>query len=352
MAGIRHHILPRFLLKGFASQIKGDKVFTWLYRKGASPLEVSTKDISVEKYFYGKEGEISADDAITQLEEGYGYLVDSLRNGKTDTKISEPLIAEFISHLAIRTKHIRDSFTESTEHLVDRMSEYLSDFNNVKKVFLNHPRMMKEEFFKAAQGRPISQEQMEQLWIIIEPILPAYFDQERGMIEVMRDEFIKQIKGILPYALREGHIKSLARRLVPRIRADDYASLNWSVVESDCSLILGDIGCLFEVAGEVRFKSLDDKGDEIKNIYLPISSNRILIGTSGFISGQINFEEINNAIVHCSRDFFVYSAFSEEKESLISDLGKDSKYLTDAEVEQLINQLIEQINSGALYDDE
>jgi len=33
MAGIRQHILPRFLLKGFASKVVGQEVFTWVYRE-------------------------------------------------------------------------------------------------------------------------------------------------------------------------------------------------------------------------------------------------------------------------------------------------------------------------------
>ncbi|HXQ36271.1 MAG TPA: hypothetical protein VN843_19825, partial [Anaerolineales bacterium] len=31
MAGKRHHILPRFLLRGFASRVNGDRVFAHVY---------------------------------------------------------------------------------------------------------------------------------------------------------------------------------------------------------------------------------------------------------------------------------------------------------------------------------
>lgn len=68
MAGVRHHILPRFLLKGFASRVDNQKAFTWVCRKDGSPFEASTRDVSVEKYFYGKEGNISADEEITAIE--------------------------------------------------------------------------------------------------------------------------------------------------------------------------------------------------------------------------------------------------------------------------------------------
>jgi len=68
MAGKRHHILPRFLLKGFASRVQGEGVFSVVYRKDGKPFETNIEKISVEKHFYGKEGEISADEEITDLE--------------------------------------------------------------------------------------------------------------------------------------------------------------------------------------------------------------------------------------------------------------------------------------------
>jgi hypothetical protein len=148
MAGKRQHILPRFLLKGFASRVEGEKVFAWVHRKSKPAFETTIENVSVEKHFYGKEGELSADNEITDLESGYAYLIDSLRQQKHGTYISDPLISDFIAHLSIRTKHLRESFRESTEYLMDRLSEYLGDCENGKKLILNNPKMAKEELTK------------------------------------------------------------------------------------------------------------------------------------------------------------------------------------------------------------
>lgn len=67
MAGIRHHILPKFLLKGFASKVDGQEVFTWVYRKEGKVFEANTLNVSVEKHFYGKTGELNVDDEIRIL---------------------------------------------------------------------------------------------------------------------------------------------------------------------------------------------------------------------------------------------------------------------------------------------
>ena len=79
MAGPRQHILPRFLLKEFASRIDGDKIFTWVYWRNGKVLEVSIKDVSVEKYFYGKGAEISVDAEITALEDKFAIFLHELR---------------------------------------------------------------------------------------------------------------------------------------------------------------------------------------------------------------------------------------------------------------------------------
>src|SRR2546421_3400407 len=110
MAGKRQHVLPRFLLKGFASRTVGEKVFAWVYRKHGSPFETVIENISVEKHFYGKDGEITADDTITDLESGYAYLIDTLRQQRHGYEIPDSTVSEFVTHLAIRTHHLRESF--------------------------------------------------------------------------------------------------------------------------------------------------------------------------------------------------------------------------------------------------
>jgi hypothetical protein len=51
MAGIRHHILPRFLLRGFKSKTIYGKVFAWVYSKKHSHREMSTKDITLSEEY-------------------------------------------------------------------------------------------------------------------------------------------------------------------------------------------------------------------------------------------------------------------------------------------------------------
>ena len=75
-------------IEGFASRIAGDKIFTWVYRKGAKPFQTTIEIVSVEKHFYGNPGGLSADEEITKLETGYAYLSDEIRNANDSTEIT------------------------------------------------------------------------------------------------------------------------------------------------------------------------------------------------------------------------------------------------------------------------
>jgi hypothetical protein len=80
MAGVRHHIIPQFLLKGFAGRSTSKSAFTWVYRKGAEPFATNIINVNVESRFYDKDADTTADDVITDLETGFATAVDELRN--------------------------------------------------------------------------------------------------------------------------------------------------------------------------------------------------------------------------------------------------------------------------------
>jgi hypothetical protein len=348
MAGKRQHILPRFLLKGFASKVQGENIFAWVYRKGSRPFETKIENISVEKHFYGKEGELSADDEITSLEGGYAYLIDTLRGKKDGTQVSDPEVANFVAHLSIRTKHLRESFRESTEYLLEQFADYLSDFNNFKTLVLSNPKLVREELVKLLKDIPVPDWQKGMLLEVMELYGPALMNEQQPEIEKIIRGLFEEVKSVLPKAFKEGHIKSLAKNPSPKPRADEYGGLKGFVHTTKSSLILGDTGCLFEVVGERRFKPIDDKGDKITNIFLPIASRKLLVGTSFSAVPNLDIKTLNKAIAKCSYEYFVCSESSSDKEALSSTIGMWAGILSKKEMEQLLSEIINDVESGAL----
>jgi hypothetical protein len=127
MAGVRQHILPRFLLKGFASKMDGQEAFTWVCRKGGNVFEANIKNVAVEKHFYTGPGEINVDDEITEIERGFALLLDEFRQEDHGFEVTNPGLPEFVVHLSSRTKHLRDSFIDMTGAMTSILSDYLAD---------------------------------------------------------------------------------------------------------------------------------------------------------------------------------------------------------------------------------
>lgn len=67
-------------------------------------------------------------------------------------------------------------------------------------------------------------------------------DQHMPDLQSTLQELIAQMRSLLPNAVRDGHIKSLAKHPAPETRSEGYQSLNWFVREVAGPLILGDTG--------------------------------------------------------------------------------------------------------------
>ena len=112
-------------------------------------------------------------------------------------------------------------------------------------------------------------------------IMATQIEQESSEYSFMFKALGPLLMQKLPTLVAEGQIKTLAKSLIAEPRLDDYRKLHWHIRKSEQPLILGDVGCLFEVRNAKRFKSLSDKDDVIVAAYLPISSDTIVVGTGG-----------------------------------------------------------------------
>jgi hypothetical protein len=353
MAGSRHHILPRFLLKGFASKVipranRQDDVFVWVYRKEGKAFESKTTNVGFETHFYGKEGELNVDDEITAIESEFAILLDQLRKQDDGYKVSDYKLLEFITHLTVRTKHLRDTIIDTSSFLFDNLFGYFSDYRNWKayclEYFKRHPEVIKDQLEKVLQNiqasaykkammrQRVKRMPIERIVELMDNDQPEY----ELLFQFLRVKFTEDLQDIV----KQAHIKSLLKNLVSEPRVEHYRQLHWYLHRSSEPLILGDVGCLFELEGQNRFKSLGGTEDVIKNVYLPISSDCMVIGTSLSKAPQIDFTAINEAAAKCSRDYFVCSTSSPDMVRLASMLGKEAQMITQEEMEHAITELI------------
>lgn len=346
MAGKRQHIIPRFLQKGFASEIRDDKVFSWLYRKDIKPIEVSTKDIYVEKNFYGQEGPASTDEIITDLEiEKFSPLCDELRKREGNVTEYSQQIAEFVANTSIRTIHLRNCFRESSERLTTEIGNYIFEYENIKRLLFSNPELTKKILNETLNENGFGQMFSELLFPLIESFLPIILDSQRELLKLTFQRIFEEIKIKIPGAIKEGHNKSLAQNPIPEPRLEDYTNLSWYICKSDTSIILGDVGCLFETDGRKRFKPINEKGETIKNIFFPISANQVLVGTVNTEQPELNAQTLNEEIAKSSYEQFICSENNKETNALINFIGMDSGILSEEEIQGLINDSINDIDN-------
>jgi len=111
---------------------------------------------------------------------------------------------------------------------------------------------------------------------------------------------------------------------------------------------LGDIGCLFEIAGERRFKPFDDKGDKIVNVYFPIASRKLLLGTSHSAAFDVDVSDVNKATSKCSYEYFVCSELSTANDALSHSIGDWAGILTKREMEQLLSEILADLDRAPI----
>lgn len=348
MAGVRQHTLPKFLLKGFASKTSGQEVFTWLYRKGTKIFETNIVNVAVEKHFYGKEDDLNVDDEITDLEGDFAIILNELRTKDVDVAIVDPNIAEFVAHLCTRTKHLRTSIIESTSSFTDMLFGYFEDYNNFKPYVLRylkkHPEVIRGAIDEQVKKMPLNRSQRKRFRQHLRSLpaenIIAQLDKNAPEYEMLFRFLGEKFRENIGSLAKESHIKTLAKTLIPEPRVAAYRKLNWHIFRSMESLVLGDVGCLFEIAGSKKCKSLSEKEDEIKNIYLPISSNSLLIGTSSNTVPKVDIKTVNENFVKCSREFFVSNDSTHS--DLLPLLNTEAQILGKEEIELLMKEIIDE----------
>ncbi|HHT9106981.1 MAG TPA: DUF4238 domain-containing protein [Candidatus Wujingus californicus] len=340
MAGVRHHILPRFLLKGFASRVQGGEVFTFVYRKNKPPFETNIINIGAEKYFYGERGEVSADDVITTLDSEYSYMVEELRGKGDRVEVLDTRGGEFVVHLLLRAKLLRDFFKNSFVYLTDAITEYFSDTENVKKYFKKHPGLIEEKLKKKCKNHSIPRRQRVMFMKKYKEMLPNVIENQKQMLEDMCKYITEYAIKEFPKIVKNTHNKALAEMPPSGIKVDRFKHLRWFVFKPTKQLILGDAGCLYEMDGKKRFGVIYEEAKQIKNIFLPLSSHCMLAGISASES-QFNFDVINEAIARCSQEYFVCSSDSNDLLKLRAIIGEEAAILTNDELEQIVDELMQ-----------
>lgn len=331
MAGDRQHYLPQFLQRGFSSSPNGRQ--TWTYRKSAVPCLVGIRDIGVEQKFYSEAGDQGLDNAITKAEAAeFSLLINSAREKICGVTL-EGNFGRLFAHLEVRSRHLRQSFTQIAE---DLWRKTLNKFHEA-------------EFLRKLIKQRLRRNLVEQLRLRGVP--PHLVDQAvkqvltPGKLKAMSFKFVPILeRDILPRvraAAKRGHLDALSRSISPGVRSRQYGQLTFRTREvTTKDMILGDSAVVFQANGRESFKPFVDKDETVVAAFLPVTPERVIVGENDNLS--VNHEALRTQIAECSLEFFIAAVNSSANANLATAIGENALPLSEEDILKVIEDAIEE----------
>lgn len=329
MSGKRQHYLPRFLLAGFSHRKTRKDYYCWAYRVDGKCYEVNIKNIGVEKFFYGSLSDTVVDDSITDIENNLSALVENLRSSAGKTLDSKLSLLEFIVHISIRTRHMRESYSEAGNSLIDGIKEVMDTPEKLQNLILeriqSEPNFLKEVIERELENRGLNalladdaKKRINEIVVEAAPYLVNNVSTEDCK---NIHEALDYTKKIIPGHVKEGHLKALKKGLTPDKRIEKLENLEWATIKFDShSLVLGDVGVWAMCKDEDHAVPLAWAGDNVETVVLPISHSHVLIGRSEGATSFLDKTSINKTTISLSKEYFIASTSTHVE--LIPTIGE------------------------------
>jgi hypothetical protein len=362
MSGKRQHIIPRFLLKGFAfsdSKKKKDKPKIWVYDKRRdSPFRSTNENIAVEKEFYTY-GDNEADTVITAHESKWAKLVSSLRAGDTSA-LTSPDIPIMLWHLEVRSKAFREELSLAAQKMVSAISDRIlnGDVSELVAVCMKHEEISKyiaiieklvskfgiqcvarEMGFTSTHIDRISSSRDLLYFFFKDYFVPTLRQDEAWRLRVKNSEDFLNI--IIPQASKKGHIQGLFRAHSRPFEADIsfYDCLEYEVLKmEDNSVILGD-SIIMRVTKDRKYDKRLTSIDKMIAVALPLSFNQILVGHPAKVKVNIDLPALKKAVAGSSEYFFVGALESDEDRRLHEIIGTEPNLISNDELDTIIQDI-------------
>jgi len=289
MGGKKQHYLPQFLLKGFKAEIEeklsSNQIFAWHFHNniGKTIRKDNIDTIAQKSQFYGNRTYTDLDIKIGYKEDIHSSLLEKIRNLDKDAKLENVKeISELVFLQFMRTRNYRLS---------------------LEKFFDAVPEAMKKGANEAVK---------ETLHID----MSSFFEEELFQ-NFYEDKEAEKLSKNTHNSMLNKHIDGEKNETY-----EQFCNLNWKlIVFNDNSLILGDCGCYIKNGnGEVTTWI---KPKIIKEVFFPISHNRLIIGTNNEqLPININVKEVNIGSCMCSKEFFVSSVNTEKENNYLKYINQ------------------------------
>lgn len=344
--GERHHYIPRFLQKGFASRIEEEKVWIWQSSANRPPVEISTKHAGVEKRFYGNDDELEF--AFAEYEQKFAPAIIQVAGGRNPNELSQ-ILSSLVWTQAVRTKAIRESFDNALRSMLGELLDEARSTNLAARISSRTENEFDSMFADIVQKLPhderlVAEESYKVPKIRLLMIQAARSQLSNGGFTTMLSRLLTAVTDgeMISEMVRAGTLKGLKKMLDLNTTPNATIPKIWKVVKfEDHSIILGDI-CTFYVSADGRCGGAGRFGEDWMAVCLPISHNSILIGTNGQSEFELSAEVVNFYSASLSADVIFSSRASPTFLSLANKIGTLEPLIDQTEIAELVTQAWQQ----------
>ena len=338
MAGKRQHFIPRFLQEGFVDSTKRGKKSTWVFRHDTQPFNTNIANVGVEGKFYTSDQDTTVDDAITKAENDFSALLNEIR-AESNSALLDSNLPRLIAHLEIRTRNLRENLLQVGEFLVSQFVDFMSNeemFSSwLKSTIYDRPSIIREGFEQHVKEHNLPEFFIEPLMMIATRAGPDLIDQNKPSYVMQAGLFREIFRRDLKKSIKGGHIKALKTSIAPDTKIEWYKHLTYKVVSisKDNPVILGDSVVVFHTESAKLYKPFLEEGDKLLAVYLPISSNQVLVGFKYPYS--ILPTGIQEAAARCSLEYFIADANTDRNRTLQTIVGSNAQLLSKEEMKSM-----------------
>lgn len=315
----------------------------WQVGKSDKPREISTRDVGVGSYFYGK-SDTKLEDRLSEQETRLQKVLDSIESGNNPSQYDDDL-RHFVYTLAFRTRNVRETYVDAASQFMQYFIDSFSS-QSAEQAIMDHIDASLDEVIREGINM-LPEEQQVYIWSQVNQN-PAIWDQLREYVkssppavnglENIR-EGLRIAEPLVDYkkAAKDGQIKGLTNLLGQDIKSP-LPFDSWHVLHTEnLPIILGDC-CVFGFRSNHRPCPLFTGPSDCKEVYLPISKHSVLIGTRENAKPNLGISQINIASAEVSRDVFFSSTLKNDVLTLAGSIGKHALPLDRSSMEHIVEE--------------
>jgi Protein of unknown function (DUF4238) len=332
-SAVRQHFLPQFLLRGFSVRRGKKDHYTHEFRSNGVVRRGEVRTVGYQRRFYGSD---ALEGKLADRETRYANLLQTLRVDSIDIMVKSQ-IDELVSHLLVRTNNFRSGLVQMGRAMADGIKEQFDRAEPGSRI----DNMIQEATHSLETQETIEREARK----LPEAVRPIYRQTIQDWMnsplfaENLRTIASQAVPMIdIPMSVRNAQVQVLEEEARVQKRAKSLQRFTWQILEyKPNTLVLGDHGPLGQEIGQTSMRSLMMM-EGISMVYLPVSHQRLLIGTHEGVTAYPDPEYLNVNSVELSHELFVARTDSARERGYLSLIGKRRMLFDPQELRELIEE--------------